>query len=74
MTNHNNGLEYTSDELRDTAHDLGKDPDEQRIQASMQEQTAKAMHRQAEAMENMAEEMRKLRKGVDSFLREEYGL
>lgn len=58
MTNgrkHKGDLEYNSDGLRDIASSRGRDPDEQHIQASMQEETAKAMHRVAAAIEDLTE-------------------
>lgn len=48
-------LEYSSDGIRDVKQDLGKPVDEQAVQASMQEETAKAMHRVAVALEKQNE-------------------
>lgn len=52
---HKDDLEYTADELRDLSQKRGSKPDHQKVQASMQEETAKAIHRLAAAVERIAD-------------------
>lgn len=52
---HKDDLEYTADGIRDTNSDLGKETDPNSVQASMQEETAKAIHRLAAAVEQQTE-------------------
>ena len=55
---HKDDLEYRADGLRDMASNRGSEPNEQHIQASMQEETAKAIHRLAFAVEELTEAVR----------------
>lgn len=58
MTHENlDDLEYTADGIRDRANELGRSADEQRVQASMQEETAKAIYALRDAVKELSASM-----------------
>lgn len=52
---HADAMEYTADGLRDLQNEFSGGADEVHIQASMQAETAKAIHRLAAAVESLDE-------------------
>lgn len=67
---HKDDLEYAADELRDNASSLGKERDPTKTQASMQEETAKAIHRLAAAVENQNAILQDLSRDIERVANE----